>query len=84
MHYTIDYKGLDRQTKRAKALKDCQDYLGSERYNLAIKNLGGYIKGNQYQLSAFKSAETALGMFVGIQGYPARIFVIHAAKQARG
>jgi hypothetical protein len=77
MHYTIDYKGMDKAAKRAKAIKDCQDFLGDRYY--------GVLDAIQSSIRADTSRQNirwVQGMveLTGIAGYPARALVFHAIR----
>lgn len=71
MKQTIDYSALTGKAKYDKALKDCRNYLGRERYNDVLKLLEielqrGHVK-NDYLLGC-------MGM-IGIEGYPAQAMI---------
>lgn len=72
MSYTIDYSGLSGPEKQAKALADCQNYLG-ERFDTVVDCVVQLLSQNQSK----EAIEFALS-FTGIQGYPARALIEHA------
>jgi len=67
MKYEIKYEGTEVE-KRAKALADCREWLGEDRYT-AISE--------EYKKAGEMTLETGMFYleFAGIAGYAARVFV---------
>lgn len=60
-HYEIDYKGMDANKKRTKALTDVKQFLGRAMYN---KIMTVAMECHCYRQFSFYAG------FVGVQGYP--------------
>ena len=79
MHYTISYSGLKGDTKRQKAIQDCKDFLGADRYNTITKNLKEYL-GTDPTWKTLRFAINTVENLTGISGYPARALVYHTLR----
>ena len=66
MSYEIEYSDLNAAATKAKALKDCKDYLGTRKFNLIAKAL----KADNGRTSHL-GLRMQLAIYCGIQGYPA-------------
>lgn len=68
MTYTIDYSGItDLEEKENMAIEDCKEYLGQEFFNEIVT------KAKEFEPMNIDSALFHLS-FIGIQGYPAKVF----------
>lgn len=78
MHYDVDYSQLSGNRKRWKALLDCRDYCGKERFD----NLRQLIR--THPPKDLEWWRLALS-FTGIQGYPAiALYNSYAQKEYNG
>jgi hypothetical protein len=76
MSYRIDYSHLPAGPQRdAAALKDAEDYMGTERFNKVLSLLVAEIK----QRPSIGEPELAIALsFAGVQGPPAHAMITKA------
>ena len=77
MSYTVQYQGTKAE-KEAQALRDCETWLGTERFKALGADMAAHIRA-QGGLSAVRQGIRMMAM-AGIQGYPAKVFVIRALR----
>lgn len=79
MHYTVDYKGMDRDAKRAKAIADTKWFLGDTHFQRIMGTLRQ--EANRMTINRRNIRILVNGMsFCGVQGYPAKVVVMHAIR----
>jgi len=72
---TIVYSGTDEE-KRTKALEDCKSYLGEESFDRILTAFR--TEGKDYTVDQLCFQ---LAMFVGIEGFPARVFAEYSKEE---
>lgn len=77
-HYTVNYAGLPNREKRQRALWDCRDFMGLRQYNKVRSDMRKHFRDNPTRRTATMLRQiTGMMSLAGIQGYPARAFVLH-------
>ncbi len=66
---TVEYKDTHLQATKQKALADCEAYLGQDNYARITTLL------RNDKTTSPTMAVQMLGMFVGLEGYPAEVMV---------
>ena len=70
MSYEIEYSDLTTEATKAKALKDCKEWLGTRKFILIAKAL----KADNGRTSKL-GLRMQLAIYCGIQGYPATAMI---------
>lgn len=70
-HYDVHYSGNNTPEDKTKAIKDIKSYLGAKKFEEITE---AYRKDEP---QTFKSFCFQLAVFVGVQGYPARVWFEH-------
>lgn len=77
-HYEVKFTGSNHE-KEAQALRECESYLGTTRFNKIVKSCRKSLKGVPCR-KAYRELRFALP-FAGIQGYwPVRAFFRYLRK----
>lgn len=69
-HYDISYEGMTPQDAHAKALRDIEDYMGTDRFITLTRVLREY---PPQSIAAFHLQMS----LAGVQGYPVRAYHDH-------
>ena len=70
MSYEIEYSDLTSGATKAKALRDCKEWLGTRKFNLIAKAL----KADNGRTSKL-GLRMQLAIYCGIKGYPATVLL---------
>lgn len=77
MHHSISYSNLTPMEKQLRALADCSAWLGDR---------ADFVSGVMVEYSPTSTTRQLINglSFAGIQGYPARVFILWSLRAPKG